>query len=280
MTTPVLLAVLLAAALHAGWNALVKVGLDRLLAITLIQVASMLAALALLPFAGLPPKVAWPWLEFSAVLHVGYNLALVRAYRYGDLGQVYPIARGTSPLLVALVSMSLFDAELDAPTLAGIALLVAGIWLMALRGGGGLRLRGETLAWALTTSVFIAAYTLADGYGARAAGDALVYVCWLFLLDGLGMLLVTLALRGPGMFGAFKPYWAAGLGGGAMSLAAYGIAIWAMTQAPVALVSALRETSVLFALLIATLWLKEPLPPGRLLAGAVIVAGVIVTRLG
>jgi drug/metabolite transporter (DMT)-like permease len=276
--TSVFLMVIAAAALHAGWNALLKIGLDRFLTASLIQIGAGIVALLALPFVAVPHAAAWPWIILSALLHIGYNLFLSRAYQHGDLGQVYPISRGSSPLLVALLSVLLLGEVLPAGQWLGLSVLVGGIWLMAIRGGHGKSSRG-LLINALLTALFIAGYTLADASGARANGDPLSYSAWLFAVNGLVMALVILGQRGPAVITALGPHWRAGLLGGAMSMLAYSIAIWAMTHAPVALVSALRETSVVFALLIGRLWLKESLPPLRAVACLIILAGVAMMKL-
>ncbi|OHV12276.1 EamA family transporter [Kushneria phosphatilytica] len=281
MTTSVFLAVLIAAALHAGWNVLVRVNLDRLLAVTLIQIGSGVLALAGLAFVPVPAFAAWPWITLSALMHIGYNVYLARAYRIGDLGQVYPIARGAAPLLVTLVSALWPGEPLTLGEVTGVLVLVGGIVTMAFVGGrhGAARIDRRSVGCALMTSCFIAAYTLSDGVGARANGDALSYTLWLFAVNGLVMGGVLWKLRGRHALATLGGYWRVGLGGGAMSLLAYGIAIWAMSRAPIALVAALRESSVLFALLMATLWLKEPLGRGRLMAAAMIFVGIAVMRL-
>jgi drug/metabolite transporter (DMT)-like permease len=280
MEPHVFFAVLLAAAFHAGWNAIVKIDLDRFLSITLISLAAGFSAIVALPFVAIPHAVAWPWLLISAVLHTGYKLFLVQAYRAGDLGQVYPIARGSAPLLVSLVMMFGFGEMLTMPCIAGIALLVVGVWLMSFRGGRDLaKMEGRAIAFALGTSVFIGSYTLVDGLGARINGDAPGYAIWLFLLDGLLMLAILLGTRGADAMIAFRPYWRSGFAGGGMSLGAYGIVIWAMTVAPVALVAALRESSVLFATAISVLILREPLTRWRLLSAMTILAGIMMTRM-
>lgn len=278
METGVFLMVIAAAALHAGWNALLKIGLDRFLTASLIQIGAGIVALFALPFVALPDAAAWPWIILSALLHIGYNLFLSRAYQHGDLGQVYPISRGSSPLLVAALSVLLLGEVLPAGQWLGLGVLVGGIWLMAMRGGHA-RPRSGLLINALLTALFIAGYTLADASGARANGDPLSYSAWLFAVNGLVMALVILGQRGPAVVSTLGPYWRAGLLGGAMSMLAYSIAIWAMTLAPVALVSALRETSVVFALLIGRLWLKESLPPLRAVACLIILAGVAMMKL-
>lgn len=279
METTVFLAVIAAAALHAGWNALLKIGLDRFLTATLIQIGAGLVALCALPFVALPQASAWPWIALSALLHIGYNFFLARAYQYGDLGQVYPIARGSSPLMVALLSLLLLHDGLSTLQLLGLMVLVMGIWLMALRGGQHKAPRGAMLFCALMTALFIAGYTLSDAMGARNNGDPLSYSLWLFTVNGVVMAAVLAISRGPRAFLQLGPHWRGGLAGGAMSMAAYTIVIWAMTQAPVALVSALRETSVVFAVLLGMVLLKESLRPIRLLACVVIAAGVVVMKL-
>lgn len=280
MEAKVFFAVMAAAALHAGWNVLLKIGLDRFLSASLIQIGAGLVALPLLPLVSVPQLAAWPWIALSAVLHIGYNIFLARAYGHGDLGQVYPLARGASPLLVAMIAIPLLGDSLSAGQLAGLLTLVGGLWLMALLGNRQhAGIQRQLLLDALLTALFIAGYTLADANGARANGQAVAYALWLFAVNGLVMALVLLLMRGPGVWWPLLGQWRGGLAGGGMSLLAYGIAIWAMTQAPVALVSALRESSVLFALLLGVLWLKEPLPRGRLLACCVIAGGVALMKL-
>lgn len=279
MDTTVFAVVMAAAALHAGWNALLKIGLDRYLTASLIQIGAACVALPALPFFAIPVASAWPCIALSALLHIGYNIFLSRAYQHGDLSQVYPIARGSSPLLVALLALLAGDV-LQAGQWAGLLVLVGGIWLMAWRGGHqGSTLNGPLLFNALATAVCIAGYTVADALGARSNGDAIGYALWLFLVNGVVATIVIALRRGPRIFLQLGPHWRGGLGGGAMSMLAYSLVIWATTQAPVALVSALRESSVLFALLIGWLFLKESMRPLRLLACLVIASGVALMKL-
>ena len=281
MSALVFCAVLAAALMHAGWNAVVKVEQDRFLSITLVSVAAGLVSAVLLPVLDVPLRAAWPWLLASAVLHVGYNLFLIQAYRSGDLGQVYPIARGAAPLIVSSVAVWLLGEDLDRIAVAGLLLLSAGICLMAFGGGRGFeQLQGKAIGFALGTSAFIASYTLTDGIGSRLTASPHGYAAWLFFIDGAMMLGVLLVVRGPAGIGALVPVWRGGLAGGAMSLAAYWIVIWAMTRAPISMVSALRETSVLFAAAISVLVLREPLTLWRAVAGVVIVTGIVVARAG
>jgi drug/metabolite transporter (DMT)-like permease len=275
MSLGVFFAILFAAALHAGWNALVKTGLDRFSSILFLALVQGGIALVLLPFFGLPPGSAWPWVLAGSALHSGYKLVLIRAYGHGDLSQVYPLARGTAPLIVALVGALFLGEAMDWARAAAVLAIASGIMLMA--GQGGLTRAG--LGWALATAAFTASYTLADGVGARVAGSASSFTLTMFVFDGLFMLVYGLAARGPASLAALLPAWRGGLAAGSMSLGAYWIAIWAFTQAPLAMVAALRETSVQFAMLIGAIWLKERPSARRWGAAGLILAGVALMRV-
>ncbi len=279
MTTGVFLAVLLAAAMHAGWNAVLKVRLEPFAAITLVTGLAGVVGLPFLIALGLPRAEAWPWLFTSVAIHLAYNVALSAAYRHADMGQVYPIARGGAPLLTALGSVLLLREPFGAVAGIGVVILGLGICLMSL-GSKDARLDRRALGYALLTAVTICAYTIVDGVGARAAGDPHAYSAALFVLDGIPLPLYVLLRRGLSGFAPMRPFLVPGFAGGAMSLAAYWIAIWAMTLAPIPLVAALRETSVLFAALIAALVLREPLTPGRVIAAALILTGLVTIKLG
>lgn len=279
MSTGIFLAIMAAALMHAGWNAIVKIGLDRLSTITLVACSAAAVSVPLLAFVDTPLPASWPWMAASVALHIGYNLALARAYEAGDFGLVYPIARGTAPLLTALIG-ALYVGEILSPAeTVGVLVLVAGVWLMAARGRIPASVGPSAVLPALTTSLFISGYSLSDGLGARASGSASSYTLWLFVLDGVAMLAVVLSWRGRAAVAPALPFWRNGLVGGALSLGAYWIAIWAMTKAPIALVAALRETSVLFAALISVAVLGEPLKLNRGLAVMLIAAGVTLIRL-
>jgi len=279
MSAAVFFAVLFAALLHAGWNAVVKQGLDRFSSILVLALFQSAIAALLLPFFAWPAAAAWPWLLTGSLLHTGYKLFLIRAYRHGELSQVYPLARGAAPMIVALAGAVLLGERLSPAGIAAILAIVAGILLMALGGGEALRLSRAALAWALGTACFTAAYTMVDGYGARLSGTAAGFSLWLFLIDGLLMIAVALATRGPAALAALRPAWRGGLAAGAMSLGSYWIAIWAFTEAPLALVAALRETSILFALLIGLVVLRERIAAARWAAAGLIVAGILLMRL-
>jgi drug/metabolite transporter (DMT)-like permease len=280
METYVFVAVLIAAACHASWNAVIKFGLDPFTTTALIAIMSGVVAAPLVPVFGLPPAAAWPWVIASVILHLGYYVGLTEAYRSGDMGQVYPIARGSAPLMTASASTLLLGETLGLGGWIGIVVLAAGVLLMSLRGGRDIaQLDRRAVGFALFTAVTICGYSLVDGIGARTAGDAHAYTAALFVCDGLSMAIFALVRRGSGVVVDMGRNWKAGLIGGALSLVAYWIAIWAMTVAPIALVAALRETSVLFGALIAVVVLREPLRVTRIAAAAMIVAGLALIRL-
>jgi drug/metabolite transporter (DMT)-like permease len=272
------IAILAAAAMHAGWNVIVKINLDAFLGIALVTIAAGIVSLPAFAVVEVPRLEAWPWLIASVILHVGYNVFLVRAYRFGDLGQVYPVARGTAPLLTAVGGIALVGEHIGLVTAVGILVLCSGVWLMSLSGRKNAGLGQNAMVMALVTSLFISGYSLTDGIGARANGSPHGYAVWLFVLDGLVMSVMLLASRGrQGL--AVVQHWRQGLAGGAMSLAAYWIAIWAMTKAPIALVAALRESSVLFAAVFSIVFLGEPLWKSRAIAAVLIACGVALVRL-
>ena len=280
MDPVVFAAVLLAAACHAGWNATIKGGLDPLATTVLISIGAAIVAAAFLPAVGLPAGAAWPWCGASVVIHLVYFAALIESYRAGDMGQVYPIARGSAPLMTAIVTTAFVGERLGFAGWSGIILLVAGVMLLSLRGGRDLtRLDWKAVGFALFTAVTICAYSVVDGVGARRAAGASAYSVALFMGIGPVMVIYALARRGPEVIAAMRRQWRLGLAGGTLQLGSYGIAIWAMTVAPIAIVAALRETSVLFGALIAILFLKEPLRAGRVAAALMIVAGLTLIRL-
>ncbi|RVU14964.1 EamA family transporter [Methylobacterium oryzihabitans] len=279
MSASVFAAVLAAACMHAGWNALVKLRLEPLLTMALITASAGVIALPALAWLGPPPLAAWPWLLGSIVLHLGYYVALTEAYRQADMGQVYPVARGSAPLLTTLASLVVLGEPVAPLAAGGVAILCLGVGLMAFGSRSG-RLGPRALAWAGLTALMICGYTLVDGLGARAAGDAHAYSAALFVVDGIPLAAFVLWRRGAGVLRQIRGVALPGLVGGLFSLGSYWIAIWAMTVAPIPLVAALRETSVLVAALISVTILKEPLLAGRAVAAVVILAGIAAMRLG
>jgi drug/metabolite transporter (DMT)-like permease len=273
-------AVLLAAACHAGWNATIKRGLDPLATTVLISIGAAIVSALALPVVGLPAMAAWPWCLASVLIHLVYFSALIESYRSGDMGQVYPIARGSAPLMTAIATTVFIGERLGVSGWCGIGLLVAGVVLLSLRGGRELaRLDRRAVGFALFTAVTVCAYSVVDGVGARLAGSANAYSAALFA--GIGPVMASYALvrRGREVIPTMARHWVLGLVGGTLQLGSYGIAIWAMTLAPIAIVAALRETSVLFGAAIAVVFLKEPLRPSRIGAALLIVAGLTLIRL-
>ena len=280
METFVFLAVLFAAACHAGWNALIKVGLDPLSTTTLISVGSGIVALAFSPFVGVPAWAAWPWLAASIVIHLVYFASLIESYRTGDLGQVYPIARGSAPLMTAAVTSIFVGEKLSALGWAGIAALVGGVLLLSARGARHLaEIDRRAIGFALFTALTICAYSVVDGIGARLSANPNGYSVWLFV--GIAVVMVPYALYRDGrdVIPAMQRFWLRGFAGGALQVLSYGIAIWAMTAAPIAIVATLRETSVLFGAVIAVVVLKEPLRAVRIVAACLIVCGLVLIRV-
>ena len=264
--------VLLAALLHASWNALLKSGEDRLWSMTIMGVATSLAGLILAPFVPLPHPASWPFMLLSAVLHVGYNAFLIRAYRSGEFGSAYPVARGSSPLLVTLGAALVASEWPTLTALLGIVLISGGIISLAFRGR---RLPEAGIFYALGTGCFIAAYSVTDGVGGRLSGNATAYTLWMCLLWGLTAVPVYwLRRRDWRLWRGIRRTGTAALGG-LVSLLAYGIVIFAMTRASMGAVSALRETSVLFAVLLGRIFFAETLSGRRVVSALVIVVGAV-----
>jgi drug/metabolite transporter (DMT)-like permease len=276
----VFFAVLAAAALHAGWNAILKIKLEPFLAMVLINFCASIITLPLIFYTGLPRAESWPWLIASVLIHVGYYFALTEAYRRADMSQVYPIARGSAPLLTAVTGIFFLGENVSMQGFAGIALLGLGIFVMSMKNAhDATHMDRKALGFAGLTAITICAYTLSDGTGARVSGDALAYIAALFVADGLFFTAIAWFMRGTAGLRPIAGFWGPGMAGGAMSAGAYGIAIWAMTVAPIPLVAAVRETSVLFGAAIAVLILKEPLRANRVVAAVLIVAGLVLIRL-
>jgi drug/metabolite transporter (DMT)-like permease len=280
VSSAVVAAVLLAAACHAGWNAMMKTGSDPFTTLTLVAVGAGIIGLPLLILFGLPARAAWPWLAASGVVHLAYSVGLIEAYRAGDLGQVYPIARGSAPLLTAAASALFVGEALPSPVWAGIAVLAGGIVLLSVGGGRELRrFNRRAVGFALFTALAICAYSVIDGIGARNAASPHAYAAALFVIYGSAMIALALAWRGANAAPLLVRSWKRGLTGGALSFLAYWIVIWAMTVAPIAVVASLRETSVLFGAGIAVVLLGEPLHVPRIVAAVLIVAGLVLIRI-
>ena len=279
MELHVFLAVLGAAMMHAGWNAVVKGGTDPFLTITQISLFSGGVALCCLPLVKVPAADVWPWLAASAAIHTLYRFMLIGAYRAGDMAQVYPIMRGAAPMMTALATALLIAERVGAVGFAAIAALSLGVFLMSLRGGRVGGFEGRAVVMALLSAASTCGYTLADGIGARVNGSGPGYALWMFVLNAVTMQSITFAMRGWKAYAGLRGHWPVMAGGGAMSMCAYFIVIWAMTQAPIALVAALRETSVLFGSLIAIVVLKEAMTVWRALASALVLLGMVLLKM-
>jgi drug/metabolite transporter (DMT)-like permease len=280
LTLSVTFAVLGAAFLHAAWNAIIKSGRDPLLDTALVALGGSVVTLPLLAVIAPPDPASWPYIAASVLIHIGYYAALAGAYRAGDLSHGYPIMRGTAPLLTATVSWLWFGEALLPAAWAGILLICGGVLSLGLVGGeSGRRATRSATLWALANAVIIALYTIADATGVRASGGAERYIVWQFFFVGLPFGLLVLALKLRAFLNHCAQHWRRGLLGAGLAGISYGIALWAMTRAPVATIAALRETSVIFAALIGTWILKEGHIGPRLGGAAVVLAGVIALKL-
>jgi len=277
MTLAVSMAVLLAALLHAGWNAMIKGGGDVLLDTAGIVAGAMLIALPFLFVVPPPAAAAWPYIGASVAAHLAYYWLMVSAYRAGDLSLVYPLMRGVAPLVTAVAGIAVLGELPPAVAWAGMLLISAGVFALSYRALGHAPSRAA-IGYALANAGVIALYTLIDGRGARVSGNAWRYIVWLFVLDGIPFSLWMLATRREAFVDNLRSRSARALAGGGLSAAAYAISVWAMTKAPVALVASLRETSVLFATLIGARLLGERLSPRRWAGVVAVVAGVLALK--
>ncbi|WP_332858797.1 DMT family transporter [Janthinobacterium svalbardensis] len=283
MSGLVVAVVLFAALLHASWNAIVKSGKDTFLTTVLVSVGAALISLAVLPFVTAPAPASWPYLVASAVAQLAYYSLLAAAYKAGDMSHAYPLMRGSAPLLVALASWPLIGERLSAMQMGAVACICAGIlalYFAARLPATAAKNTGRATAFALGNACVIASYTLIDGIGVRLSGAPAAYTMWIFVLNGAGLLLWTVLRRRAGLLAYARTQWHLAALGGFGTLASYGLALWAMTQAPVAAIAALRETSILFAIAIAALFLREKVSPRRYLAIGLIAAGAILMRMG
>lgn len=278
MSSEIVLVVLLAAALNAGWNALVKVSGDRIATMAVITLMGALVSLLALPFVALPDPASWPLLAFAIILHTAYHFALPVAYNYGDLGQVYPISRGSAPLLVTLGAAVFAGEVLGVASLFGVIFLSAGVMALAFDRKSGLSRNPRAVLFALLTGACIAAYTLVDGLGVRQAGSVMGFAVCLTIGDGLLTFLIALIWKAREMRAVVKTQLGSSALAGVMQVGSYWMIIWAMAFAPLGAVSALRETSVLFAALISTFILKEGFGVWRFVSAGLIACGIGLTR--
>lgn len=279
LSTGVILLVLCSALVHAGWNTFIKIGADPFMnTVAVIAGCGMIAGVAL-PFLDQPVPESWPFIATSAVLQVVYFVLLAAAYRAGDFGQASPLMRGTAPLLVALTAGPLIGEALSPLRWAGVVLISGGVLVLA-SDGGFTRAGRTTVLAALANAVVIAGYTLVDGTGVRMSGAPVAYTMWIFLLTAAAMVSWAAIRRPRDLVHLLLRRFPLCLVGGAATGGSYGLALLAMTMAPVALVAALRETSIAFAAVIAVVFLKEPATARRLVSAGIIAFGAVVIRLG
>ncbi len=278
MSLAVMFLVLLGAALHATWNVIIKAGSDKQLDTVLVICGGAIIAAFALPFIPLPEKASWPYLGASVAIHFFYFILIALAYRTGDLSYAYPIMRGSAPLLTAIAASVTVREPLSFGAWLGIALISVGILALTGDSWGSGRFPLASTVFGLLNSVVIMAYTLVDGLGIRASGNASSYILWLFFLIPLPLLSLTLLTR-PGAFKAqFGLRWKLGFLGGICTAVSYGLALWAMTVAPIALVAGLRETSVIFGTVFACLFLKERFGLLRYAAAVLVTAGGVAIK--
>lgn len=276
MTPLVAIAVLTAAFTHAGWNAIAHAIKDQLLSFTLISGGGLLIGAAAAGFAPFPAAEAWPYLFVSAALHVAYMLLLMRSFTLGDFGQMYPIARGTAPLVVTVLAAVFVGERPNGWATAGVAVASAGLVGLALWGirGSGKRPHWPAILAALATGLAIAGYTTVDGVGVRASGSSIGYIAWLMILEGVAIPLYALHRRRSALPAQLRPYAVRGLLGAAMSVTAYGLVLWAQTRAALAPVAALRESSIIVGAAIGTVFFKERFGAPRIAAAGLMVVGI------
>jgi drug/metabolite transporter (DMT)-like permease len=276
VTPLVVVAVLAAAITHASWNAIAHAIKDQLLSFTLISGGGALLGAVTACFVPLPAAEAWPYLIASAILHVAYMTLLMRSFTLGDFGQMYPIARGTAPLVVTVLAAVFVGERPDGWATAGVAVACAGLVGVALWGirGSQTRPHWPAITAALATGLAIAGYTTVDGVGVRASGTPLGYIAWLMILEGLAVPAYTLCRRRGQLAAQLRPFAARGLLGAALSVAAYGLVLWAQTKAPLAPIAALRESSIIVGAAIGTVFFKERFGAPRIAAAGLMVIGI------
>jgi len=278
LNTAILLAVLAAALLHASWNAIIKFGGNKITGMLLLTLVQGMIGIIVALSRDFPQGQVWLWLFGSGVFHSCYKVFLAYAYEQGDLSRVYPIARGAAPMIVMVVGVLVLSDVMNVMEYIGIILLGLGILLMA-HGVFASDESRRLVPLALGSAMATAGYTIVDGLGARVGGDTVTYVAWLFIFDALIFTPVVMFLRGTSVFRSTRKDWMFGAIAAAGSYGAYAISVWAMTKAPIALVAALRETSILFAVLIGWLFFGDKINKTKIISVLVIVTGVMVTRL-
>jgi len=274
----IIIMILFAAVLHAGWNTLVKISGDRLSIMAMLTLAGAFVSMLALPFVEAPNPAIWPILALSIVVHTAYNLVLPIAYEHGDLGQVYPIARGSAPILVTIGAIIFIGEYVSPLAMVGIVALSVGVMSLALDKTSSGAVNKKATLLALATGVSIATYTVIDGIGARSAGSVLGFAAWLTIGDGILTFLIALAIKKKALLKVAKERTGSIILGGIMQVFAYWIIIWALAIAPMGMVSAIRETSVLLAALISVFLLKEGFGAWRFVSAMLVTLGLMLSQ--
>jgi drug/metabolite transporter (DMT)-like permease len=274
----VILVVLGAAVLHATWNAMAHGALDRVAGLALFELSAAVIGLVAVLVMGLPPAGTWGYIIASALLHLAYLGGLLASYQLGQFSQMYPLARGTSPWVVAVVSIVILHQRLAVLELLGVLLISGGLIALVFIGRPGRR-QAPALRAAVGTGLMIASFTVVDGVAVQKMPVA-TYMGWVFMLQGFAVPLVVIALRGPRTFALPRGAVLSGLAGGVVSMAAYGLVLWAQTRGALAAIAALRETSIIFGAIIGAVFFGERFGPRRAIAAAVVVAGIILITTG
>ena len=278
MPLNIFLLIILAAFLHAVWNAMIKNEENKYLAVTAIVLGHVPASIFIILLTPIPSVESIPFIILSALLHIGYEWYLLSAYRFGDLTKVYPIARGTAPILITIVSLIFLGVVLSNFEILGIIIISLGILSLSLQGAEGIKNRSAVI-YALVTGFFIMGYSITDGYGARVSNSFLSYMGWSFILNAtIFPIILKINNKSEIITKTFKEGKKIFFIGGTLSYIVYGIVIWGFTQAPIALITALRETSIIFALLIGTFFLKEKFTLLKVIATFVIFFGVALLK--
>ncbi len=280
MSIDVFFAVLVAAGFHAGWNTLIKIRGDRIIVMAVVTLFGSIFSLMVAPFVEFPDSASWPFLGLTILLHTLYHFFLPMAYNHGDLGQVYPISRGSAPLIVAIGALITVGERLSPLALIGVLCLASGVVALTFERQVNIRTRPKAVMFALVTGLMIASYTVVDGLGVRKAGTVLGFAVWLTIADGILTFIIVYAWKGRDTIAVMKRNLSMGMLGGTMQVSAYWIIVWALAHAPMASVSALRETSVLIAALISTFILKEGYGVWRFISAGLVTLGLAATKSG
>ncbi|MDQ0509816.1 DMT family transporter [Ancylobacter amanitiformis] len=278
MDLAVFLVVLLSAAMQAAWNIILKIRLDPFSALVLVGLGAGAAALPFALWIGPPDRQLWPWIGASVVAHLSYYAFLIGAYSRADLGLTYPVARGSALLLTALISILVLSEPIGLIGVIGIVLLALAILTMA-REAFGHMMEGRALLLALGSGLAVTAFTVIDGTAARISGSANAYTTWLFVCDAVVIVIIVLAWKGPRVLVPMAGFLPLGLLGGAMLFVSYWLSVWAMTQAPIGLVTAVRESSVLFGAIMSVAILREPLRTDRIIGAFMVIGGLTLIKL-